>query len=194
MSFPRGALQESCLLAICGKIQNRDGSRKSSARHRAVAGLRRVRFRQMKHTSILNALSRLRSILKYVMCGLLVVCAYYNVIVYCLDTQNLPFREADELVRKERDLAPVRQILSRFGHKGEVAFVTYSSVMGKPPSPEDDKRWGQAQYALIPWVLVREKQNTRFVLADFWQGTPAGLRPDLRRIFDAGDGIVLLGP
>src|SRR4051812_14980476 len=109
-----------------------------------------------------------RTILKPIAAAVLIVCAYWNLVNAYKNSEYLPPREFDEIAIRETRLAPIRDNLLSAGYRGEIAFVTNHALSGLPPTPEDDKRWGQSQYAMIPWTLVRDKQNTPFVLADFW--------------------------
>jgi hypothetical protein len=136
-------------------------------------------------------LSKLGRGLKWMAAAGLVICAYWNVISGYQIGDHLPPRETEELVVKEQALAPVRDILLLKKYKGEIAFVTNRSLSGSPPNPEDDKRWGQSQYVMIPWVLLRDRRNTPFVIADFWDGPPAGPLEGLVKLYEDGHGLTL---
>lgn len=135
--------------------------------------------------------SKTRVILKPVAAAILIFCAYWNVLTAYWKSEYLPTRESDEVVIRETRLAPIRENLLSMGYRGEIAFVTNHTLLGLPPTPEDDKRWGQSQYAMIPWILVRDKENAHFVMADFWDGPPAVPMEGFTKIYDDGHGLIL---
>jgi hypothetical protein len=96
----------------------------------------------------------------------------------------------DEVVVKEQRLAGVRANLLSAGYKGDVGFITQRDLQAQRPLAEDDKQWGQSQYVMIPWVLVRRK-DTPFLIADFWDGVPASPPEGFSYFYDAGQGLIL---
>jgi len=136
-------------------------------------------------------LAKLKQFLRFTAGAAIVVCAYWNVVAFNQATESLAPRDGDEIVMREKRLAPVRQILLFNGYlSGEIAFITNRDFDRLPPLPEDDKRWSQSQYAMIPWVLVRNKRDTPFLLVDFWDGPPHQNLEALTKLYD-GDGLVL---
>jgi hypothetical protein len=129
--------------------------------------------------------------LNFVAAATVVVVAYWNVGIVYWTSENLPARETEEIVIQEKRLAPVRANLQSIDYRGEIAFITNSALSGLPPSKEDDKRWGQSQYVLIPWLLVRDKRDSPFVLADFWDGPPVVPLQGLTKVYDNGSGLIL---
>ena len=91
----------------------------------------------------------------------------------------------------EKRLAPIRENLLAIDYRGEIALITNQVLAGLPPKAEDNKKWGQFQYVLIPWVVVRDKQNTPVVLADFSDGPPAVALEGLSKVYDDGNGLIL---
>jgi len=132
-----------------------------------------------------------RTILKPIAAAALILCGYWNLLTAYRDSEYLPARESDEVVIRETRLAPIRENLLSMGYRGEIAFVTNHALSGLPPTQEDDKRWGQSQYAMIPWHMVRDKQKTPFVIADFWYGPPVAPLDGLTKIYDDGHGLIL---
>ena len=142
-------------------------------------------------TAVRHFSSKARVILKPIAAAMLILCAYWNLLTAYRNSEYLPTRESDEVVIREARLAPIRENLLSMGYRGEIAFVTNHSLLGLPRTPEDDKRWGQSQYAMIPWNLVRDKKNAAFVIADFWDGPPAVPLEGLTKIYDNGHGLIL---
>jgi hypothetical protein len=120
-----------------------------------------------------------------------VVIAYWNVLAVFRTSIALPPSETDEVVMLEKRLAPIRENLLSIDHRGEIALITNRILAGLPTNAEDEKEWGQFQYVLIPWVLVRDKRNTPVVLADFSDGPPSVPLRGLSTIYDDGHGLIL---
>jgi hypothetical protein len=135
--------------------------------------------------------SIVRSALKFVAAATVAVFAYWNVLSVFRSSIHLPPRETEEVVMVEKRLAPVRENLLAIDYRGEIAYITDRVLAGLPPKIDDEKKWGQFQYVLIPWVLVRDKQNTPFVLADFSDGPPAVAPEGLSKVYDDGNGLIL---
>jgi len=136
-------------------------------------------------------LNAVRSALAVLAAVAIVVCAYVNVVSSYQRITYLPPRELDEVIVKEARLAPIRLNLLSTGYQGDIAFVTNRTLQQLPKTPEDEKQWGQFQYSILPWKLVRDRMNTPFVLADFWDGTPDHALDALEKFYDAGNGLIL---
>jgi hypothetical protein len=134
---------------------------------------------------------RVRSICGFIAAVAIVICAYANVVSLYQETTSLGPRESEEVGLKEERLIPIRMNLLSTHYQGDIAFVTNRTLEGLPPTPEDDKEWGQFQYSILPWKLVRDRMNTPFVLVDFWDGTPDRPLDGLEKFYDAGGGLIL---
>jgi hypothetical protein len=121
---------------------------------------------------------------------LLAVCGYWNIFHTYQAESVLPARETEELTLKERHLEPIRLTLLKARYHGEVGFVGRQDLQGLPWDGEDGKRWGQAQYVLLPWVLAHGKRDTPFVIGDFEDGIARDL-PGYSTLFDDGAGLIL---
>jgi hypothetical protein len=132
-----------------------------------------------------------RSVLTFFAGAALVLCAGWNIVNWYLEVDQLPPRDSDELVIKEQRFAPLRINLESEGYKGEIAFVAKHDLSRVPPTPDDDKRWAQSQYVMIPWVLVRTRTNTPFLIADFSDGPPEVPLDGFVKFFDDGNGLIL---
>jgi hypothetical protein len=121
----------------------------------------------------------------------LALIAYWNVLTVFRTSIYLPPRETEEILMVEKRLAPIRENLLAIGYKGEIALITNQVLTGLPSNAEAEKKWAQFQYVLIPWVLVREKQNTPVVLADFSDGPPTVALEGLSEIYDDRNGLIL---
>jgi hypothetical protein len=121
------------------------------------------------------------------------VCAYWNLAVtYNATSQSSP-READDIVIHEQRLAPMRQHLTFSGYKGEVGFITDTDLVpGRLWNDRDGAVWGQTQYVMLPWLLVHGKRDTPFVIASFPDRVPDVPLEGYSKVFDAGNGFVLL--
>jgi hypothetical protein len=135
-------------------------------------------------------MTKLRSILTIVAGGLVAICGYWNIFTAYQLESGLPPRDSNELVVKERRLEPIRANLLRARYTGGVGFIRMGDTQGLPWSPEDDKRWGESQYVMLPWVLIHGNRTALFVLADYDAGPGPDL-PGYSRIYDDGMGIVL---
>ena len=75
---------------------------------------------------------------------------------------------------------------------GKINYVTARSLKGEPRSDYDDLHWAALRYVAIPLLLVRDDNNTPYVLADFTDGAkPPDDPKGLIRIADSGDGLIL---
>jgi hypothetical protein len=138
-----------------------------------------------------RVLTRGRTVLKFVAAVTVGVFAYWNVLVVHKTSIYLPPRETEEVVVVEKRLEPVREYLLSVNYRGEIAFITNRVLAGLPVTLEDNKEWGQFQYVMIPWTLLRDKRNTPYVLADFRDGPPAVALEGLSKIYDDGNGLIL---
>ena len=138
--------------------------------------------------------ARLRQILTVIAGAAIVVCAYWNLATaYNLSSLTTSQRETDALVAKEQRLAVIRQNLIWIGYKGEIGFITDTDLVpGRPWNDRDGVIWGQTQYVMLPWMLLRGRRDTPFVIANFPDGVPAVPLEGYSTVVDAGDGYILL--
>jgi len=142
----------------------------------------------------------MRSTIRYLLAAILVVLAYWNVLAYARNAAHRGTRTDDDIVVSESRYRGVREALSGLGYSsGSISFVTNRDLNDEPPTWEDNARWGHAQYALVPWLVLRNGVSVSglslttptLVVADFWDGKPAQIPPDLQEICDFQNGIVL---
>ena len=131
----------------------------------------------------------------------IIFCVSWNLWTFGREVDRKPPRDADEIVVREEEYRRVREILTKLGYpKGPVELIN-NSVRGAGASPgEDDKRWFQAQYVMLPWTLVRNGRSVpgetfpeaspRFVVGDFWEEQSPNFPPDLVPVY-SGSRIVL---
>jgi len=138
--------------------------------------------------------ARLRQILTVIAGAAIVVCAYWNLATaYNLTSLTTGERETDALVAKEQRLAVIRQNLIWIGYKGEIGFITDTDLVpGRPWNDRDGVIWGQTQYVMLPWMLLRGRRDTPFVIANFPDAVPADPLEGYSTVVDAGDGYILL--
>jgi len=133
----------------------------------------------------------------------LVVISFWNISIFRSSVFTLPAPESNELVVQEERYKQIRIILAKAGHtKGTVAFITNRDLIPGERKEEDDFRWGQGQYVMVPWILVRNGRTVpgvpitgaapEFIIADFWDGMPASYPKGFETLYDSGSGLVLL--
>jgi hypothetical protein len=111
-----------------------------------------------------------------------------------------PSRNSDELVVAEEEYQHIRQrLLDLHYYNGFVSYVTNRDLNQTPFTDDDFKRWYQAQYTLVPWILLHDgaavsgpKVNvkTTYVIGDFWDGPPLNVPSDLENVSDSGHLIL----
>ena len=127
-----------------------------------------------------------------VLAVLIVIAAAWNVWSFHRSVQLLPRRENDALVVLDDEIAPFRSRLQELGYSNSyIAYVTPRSLRGDPKTSEDDLRWVQMRYAMIPWILVQGTLDTSYLIGDFGEANPE-LPSNLVKVLDSGKGLVLL--
>jgi hypothetical protein len=138
------------------------------------------------------AIMHLRSVLKRVVSIAVIAVAIWNIKALTTTVLKLPSRDAIDIVNVERSWVPIRNQLSVEGYTiGDLGFITPESLRGEPQSSVEDARYVELTFAVIPLHLVRNKLDTRFVLADFTRAR-ADLPPGLIPYVDPGNGLLLL--
>lgn len=144
--------------------------------------------------------------------ALLILIAAWNIWIFGQKSlRGLPNRDANDLVIMEDRYRTIRAFLMETGYKGTISFVTNRDIQSQPATAEDNKQWGQAQYVMTPWLLVRQgidyagarisgnlivdfsghkmPGNPLLVIGDFWDGEPAHSPEGLTKIYDSGRGL-----
>ena len=145
---------------------------------------------------------RVRQALEWIIIGVLVFICHRNLREFEKIVSALPQTTRDELVVQEERYGPIRTILSEAGYtSGPIAFITNRDLTGKGRLEEDDVRWSQGQYAMIPWILLRNGRSVSgpvipdfvptYTIADFWDGEPASPGEQLETLYDSGSGLFL---
>ena len=137
-----------------------------------------------------NFTAKLRPGLTFVAGGLVAICGYWNTFTSYRAESEIPPRESNDIVLTERRLQPIRASLLNAEYRGAVGFIGLQDLQGLPWSSEDRRRWGQAQYVMLPWMLVHGERSTPFILADFSDERGPDL-PGFSRFYDDGKGLVL---
>ena len=137
------------------------------------------------------------------LCGtILIIIAYWNIWVFTKNVANLPLRDSDDLVVQENRYREMRNVLLGMGYdNGPIRFITNRDLRSEHPILEDDRRWYQAQYVMVPWILVRNENAVGgpamlstappFIIGDFWDGKPVDLPQDLIKLYESGTKLVL---
>ena len=137
--------------------------------------------------------ARLRQILTVIAGAAIVVCAYWNLATAYNLTSQTDQRETDLILTKEQRLAVIRQHLIFTDYKGEIGFITDSDLAPRRPWNDRDRAaWGETQYVMLPWMLLRGRRDTPFVIANFPDAVPADPLEGYSTVVDAGDGYILL--
>lgn len=137
--------------------------------------------------------ARLRQILTVIAGMAIVVCAYWNLARDYNATSQVGSRESDDIVIMEQRFAPIRQHLTSIGYKGEIGFITDTDLVpGRLWNDRDGVVWAQTLYVMLPWMLVRGKRDTPFVIASFPDRVPDVPLVGYSKVFDLGYGFVLL--
>src|SRR5947207_13848621 len=144
----------------------------------------------------------IRSSLLWLTSALLVVISYWNIWGFGRYIALLADRHSqDEVVFQSARYESIRNELLKAGYRsGTVGFITNRDMRSEQRTVEDGFRWSQAQFILLPWIVVHGnrsvsgseiKSSTPFVIGDFWDGVPSGSPPGLVEIFKSEDGLTL---
>ena len=143
----------------------------------------------------------IRSSLLWLSTAVLVIVTYWNILIFDKSASDLPPRNTSDVVVQEFRYEPIREILADTEYRtGMIAFITNRDLKLEKSTLQDDLRWSQAQFMLVPWVLLRDmrsvsgystKAATQFVIGDFWDGAPAEFPPDLVKVYESADGLIL---
>jgi hypothetical protein len=107
-------------------------------------------------------------------------------------TNRFPPGEYDELVQRELQYKSIRDHLISMNYRsGKIAFVTGNFIKTKTKIGSDDKKYYQAQYNLIPLVVVPWTVDAPLILGDFTGEEEPPEIPGSALIFDSGNGLVL---
>ena|SRR5690349_16467971 len=142
----------------------------------------------------------IRSILLCFTSAFLVITAFWNIWIFNRRSIELA-RSTDEVVTQETRYTDLRLRLLAAGYRsGNVGFITNHDLRSEPSTVEDEKRWVQAQFVLLPWIVLRGsrsvsgltvKETTPYVIGDFWDGFPSDTPPGLVKLHQSEDGLTL---
>ena len=138
-----------------------------------------------------------RGNLQIIAAVLLVGSIFLNIWGYQRLVSYGPSRNSDELVMAEGEYQHVRQRLLDLGYySGFIAYMTNRDLNHASSTDEDFKRWIQAQYTLVPWILLHDgagesgpkltNAKTPYVIGDFWDGPPSEIPSDFEKVYDSG--------
>jgi hypothetical protein len=142
----------------------------------------------------------IRSILLWLVSAWLVVIVYLNIWSFNKSAVELPLRFQSDVVIQESRYEPVRELLLDAKYRGNIAFVTNRNLKGEPNTQQDNNQWVHAQFALIPWIVVRGKRSVsgplvngtaEYVVADFWDGLPRDFPQGLVKVYESKDSLLL---
>ena len=144
----------------------------------------------------------IRSILLWLATALLVVISYWNVWSFDRIAGELPPRNSqNEVASQNNRYEGIRNLLLAEKYQvGTIGFITNRDLNSQKNTAEDDFRWSQVQFILVPWVVLRGTRSVSgydakiaapLVIGDFWDGTPAELPPDLVKLYETKDGLIL---
>jgi hypothetical protein len=119
---------------------------------------------------------------------------FCNIWVFDKSSADLPPREATELVIATNGLNRIVNTLISSGYRqGDVGWVTVRSLMSQPPGPRDEIYRTWTASALIPFVVVRDPAELRFVVGFFPSGeeVPADFLQKFEKKLSADGSLVL---
>jgi hypothetical protein len=144
----------------------------------------------------------IRSILLWLVGAFLVITTFWN--IWSFDRSSIKFPEQNpklDVAAQEVRYEDARNRLLEAGYRnGFIGFITNSDLKARKNTDEDNERWVQAQFALLPWIVLRGMSSvpgpavnatTPFVIGDFWDGPPVELPPDLVKLHESEDGLTL---
>jgi hypothetical protein len=144
--------------------------------------------------------ARTRIVLESLTAILVLACAVWNIWNYGRNADRLEPRETEDVNVQEADYLPIRELLSARYYDGPVGLINNRILAGLPSSPSDGGRMAQAQYVMIPRILVLQGRSVGgiaipdaqlpFVIGDFWDAPPDKTPPDLVEIY-RGERIFL---
>ena len=115
----------------------------------------------------------------FVVSAALIVVTYLNLWTFGAESlANVPQRADSDVVLSEDQLAGIQSTLNALGHfGGKIRFLTTRDLNGEKPIRDDDYKWNKAQYAMLPWILIRNSLTLamtpypdatfEFVIGDF---------------------------
>ncbi len=144
----------------------------------------------------------IRPVLGWLTAAFLVVSTYWNILSFDRAAAGLPPRNLEsEGVIQETRYERIREILLAAGYRtGSIGFVTNRDLESQEHTNEDENRFALAQFVLVPWIILHGTRSVSgyegrtpalFVIGDFWDGPPAELPPDLVKLYQTGDGLIL---
>jgi hypothetical protein len=157
----------------------------------------------MSHSIYARRWYSVRRLVEAVSIAALVAITFWNIWIFRGRVFTSPPAGSDELVVQEKRYEPIRAILTKAGYtKGPIAFITKRDLTSAERREEDDRRWGQGQYEMVPWILVRQGRtvpgmpltdsSSDFAIADFWDGMPSSFPAGFETLYDSGSGLMLL--
>ena len=142
----------------------------------------------------------IRSLLLSLTGTILVVVAYSNIWNYARNVADGPV--SSEIQIQEHRYKGVRDSLVQLGYfRGNLDFMTNRDLLATPTMNEEDgARWAQAQYVMVPWILLHDnrsvskreaKDPSPFVIGDFWDQPPLQVPAGLVKVYESSDGLML---
>lgn len=130
---------------------------------------------------------------------LLLISSYWNIWVFDRGVSSLS-RSTDPVVISEDRYGRIRlQLIAAGYNDGPIGFITNRDLNSEPRRPEDGEAWARANYAMVPWTVVRDGHSLQgrrpemepaFIIGDFWDAEPGTIPEDLSKHW-TGPGVVL---
>jgi hypothetical protein len=135
-----------------------------------------------------------RSMLQRLTGLVVVIVACWNVWALTLVALSYGSRESNRNVVLEKIWRPIfHEFVEAKYRLGDVGYVTARTLRGEPPTEDDVVRRVGFYYAAIPLNIVPDKLDSPFLLADFTlSGPPDELPEGFEKVYDSGDGLLLL--
>jgi hypothetical protein len=132
---------------------------------------------------------------------LLVLAAYWNLWSFTWESANRPTRESDEVSVIEDRYRGIRNMLNVVGYpRGPILFFTNGELKLERIPSENQKRWAEAQYVMVPWILIHNGRTAAqvpvdtdapFAIGDFGAPELVEIPEGLVKIYDTQRGVVL---
>ena len=145
-------------------------------------------IRPVTKISVLNRLQFLAGVA-------LVVAAFLNLGQFHHSLAILPIREQEEMVVWETRLSGIRYALTlaQYESGAPVGYISGAALRGLPSTPEHSTRWAQARYVMIPWNVVQDTMEARYVIVDSsGENVNVEVPAGFTKVYDSGDGLLLL--
>ena len=136
----------------------------------------------------------IRTVLRVLAVAALVLSACANLWRFTETVSKLAPRESRDLVVWENRLRRVRDELIRNHYtSGDIGYMPGGVLNGRKRTVQEDVRWVQVRYTMIPLNVRQDSLDAAYVIEDFsnWEG-PQEIPEGFLKLYDDGHGLILL--